>query len=664
MNQPSSEKNRLHLSFNFSRIVLAWLIFLTIAVILVVIAHVWTRPTNKPVLWAEALSVIVLSFVFLGLWGFVRWCCCWRNFRRVLLGAAIFVTLVAIFYTEEDWRGKRAWENCKRDLEAKGVVLDWEKFIPPPVPDDQNFFKASQKIAFSFVKSTNAAQADFLATQPRFQFMPNKTNTFPILDTGRTGSVAVATLTIIPPGSVAPAFTGNRLDLKLNDPAAHRVAATWLQRTLGRMVNGAAGFPFSEFQLTNLPPAQIFVQADATPALADLEKIIPAAAATNIGRVRIEATLDRTKFRVALTDVHITAAADYLKWSDQNAPDFAEIREALKRPYARIDCDYSQPYAIAIPNFVTMRSLAQTLVMRAQCYLLLGQPEKALDELTLMNDSRRILQSAPSGKPMTLVASMINVAITGLYVDTIAYGLHLHAWREPQLAALQAQLKPINLPSLVAESFREEPVYSSRTLETITPAALAEMLSHRTPISLWQKLSDPNYALVKFLPRGWVYQNMTYAITVGQKWNAGFDLANDLILPKKSDQSMNAIIADLDHWSPWNIWSRIAIPNFTKAIQTTAKNQTLVVEGQIACALERHRLAHGGYPETLDALTPQFMDKIPNDIIGGEPMHYRRTNDGNFLLYSIGWNETDDGGTPGTLNDAKKGDWVWQYPTK
>jgi hypothetical protein len=51
-----------------------------------------------------------------------------------------------------------------------------------------------------------------------------------------------------------------------------------------------------------------------------------------------------------------------------------------------------------------------------------------------------------------------------------------------------------------------------------------------------------------------------------------------------------------------------------------------------------------GCPETLDALAPQFIEKIPHDIIGGQPLHYRRTNDAEFLLYSIGWNETDDGG--------------------
>ena len=62
--------------------------------------------------------------------------------RRVLITLAVLATLVAVFYTEEDWRGKRAWENYKHEWEAKGEKFDWQSFVPPSVPDDQNFFTA------------------------------------------------------------------------------------------------------------------------------------------------------------------------------------------------------------------------------------------------------------------------------------------------------------------------------------------------------------------------------------------------------------------------------------------------------------------------------------------------------------------------------------------
>ena len=87
---------------------------------------------------------------------------------------------------------------------------------------------------------------------------------------------------------------------------------------------------------------------------------------------------------------------------------------------------------------------------------------------------------------------------------------------------------------------------------------------------------------------------------------------------------------------------------------------------RVACALERYRLAHGEYPETLDALSPQFIEKLPHDIINGQPLHYRRTDNGKFVLYSVGWNEKDDGGVVvirkgGSSVDPEQGDWVWKY---
>lgn len=62
-------------------------------------------------------------------------------------------------------------------------------------------------------------------------------------------------------------------------------------------------------------------------------------------------------------------------------------------------------------------------------------------------------------------------------------------------------------------------------------------------------------------------------------------------------------------------------------------------------------------------LVPQFIEKLPPDVIGGQPLHYRRTEDGKFLLYSVGWNEIDDGGKAASKKDGpgdfQGQDWVW-----
>ena len=65
-----------------------------------------------------------------------------KMMRRLLIGLAAFVTLIALVYAEENWRGKRAWEQCKRRMAAMGEVCDFSAFIPAPVPDEQNIYKA------------------------------------------------------------------------------------------------------------------------------------------------------------------------------------------------------------------------------------------------------------------------------------------------------------------------------------------------------------------------------------------------------------------------------------------------------------------------------------------------------------------------------------------
>jgi hypothetical protein len=467
----------------------------------------------------------------------------WRIPRRILITLAILATLIAIFYTEEDWRGKRAWEQCKRELEAKGAVLDWDKYIPPPVPDDQNFFKAP-KMAEWFM--------------------------------GRN--------------------TTNDLYLRMNDK---KFAA----------INGS------------------------------------------IGGGNLITT--------------VASAKEYLAWSDQFEPDFDLMREALKRPYTWMDGDYSRPYEIPIPNFKTMRVVAQTLAQRTHCYWMLGQPEKALRELTLLNDSRRITEGAPTCKPMTLVAAMINVAITGLYVNTIADGLQKNAWREPQLVVLQKQLAEINLAPFVAQAFEAEPAGLCRTLETASLGKIMSVTSGSgSSRSTWQKFKDLRLYKYDLVPRGWVYQNMALTARLDHPRVGGFDLANNLIQPGKfKDLARQMDAAFSGNANPYNFLAAIGNPNIIKATQTLAHNQTLVNEAQIACALERCRLVYGGYPPTLDALVPQFIEKLPHDIIGGQPLHYRRTDDGKFLLYSVGWNETDDGGQDVSATsplDFTQGDWVWK----
>jgi len=102
-----------------------------------------------------------------------------------------------------------------------------------------------------------------------------------------------------------------------------------------------------------------------------------------------------------------------------------------------------------------------------------------------------------------------------------------------------------------------------------------------------------------------------------------------------------------------------------KAVIRTAYTQGLIDMAQVAIALERYFQKEKTYPQRLEALVPQYLPKLPHDLITGKPLHYRRLAPDRYLLYSVGWNLRDDGGKPSPgqmVSSLVVGDWVWKCP--
>ncbi len=172
-------------------------------------------------------------------------------------------------------------------------------------------------------------------------------------------------------------------------------------------------------------------------------------------------------------------------------------------------------------------------------------------------------------------------------------------------------------------------------------------------------------------PTGWYDQNKVSLAEVFQTnlfalADPGKHLISQMV-------ATNALIDRDSEWrlrnvTPQNALLFMLLPYVNQTSQRFAQAQNAVDMAMLACALERYRLARGKFPATPDALTPEFLENIPPDVVNGEPLHYQSTSNGSFKLYSIGWNGNDDGGVIGINQfgryNPKSGDWVWQYPAK
>lgn len=87
-------------------------------------------------------------------------------------------------------------------------------------------------------------------------------------------------------------------------------------------------------------------------------------------------------------------------------------------------------------------------------------------------------------------------------------------------------------------------------------------------------------------------------------------------------------------------------PAMASVDATLTRHEAVFDLTRVAVALAAFRATDGdaAYPARLDELVPRFLDRLPKDPFTGNPFVYERRGAG-YLLYSLGPNGRDDGGT-------------------
>ncbi len=533
---------------------------------------------GRDIVLTALLGSVVLPVVVAALFLFIRWLWSWKNFLRFLFVVLCLITIVALFYAEENWRGKYAWQTYRAQLETKGEKLDLAALAPAPVPDDRNFALAPLlRPATDFSQGTNGV-------------VWHDTNGL-----ARLESISAQLL----PGR----FT--------ND---HLVLGSLEKGTFADLPACAAFYRSN----TNYPQAA----ADATPA----ETILVA-----LGRF---------------------------------APEFQQSREAAD---ARPDCrfpthyDMEPPWSILLPHLARMKALTTFTHVRALAELEAGRPAEAFDDLKLglrFSDSLK-------GEPL-LISHLVRVATLTINLQTLREGLLRHAWTDRQLAELATHLAS---EDLLAEY--ELAMRGKRALGTGGLEFLSRQGFRTNPFDYLGSDDESSCTPCcgNAFPSGWFDQNMLTIARAFEDFTLPVvDARNHRVFPDVGEKGIRAV--SQMRTGPYTIVAKILLPALGKAVPRSARMQTYVDEGHVASALERFRLANGKLPNALPTLTPALLTKVPTDVIDGKPLRYRLRGEGGYIIYSLGWDQTDDGGQlawteheKGKPNvDVIKGDWVWLMP--
>lgn len=542
--------------------------------------------------------LIAVAFV-LAFYGIARWFFCWRNLKRFLFGLACFATLVALFYVEEDWRGKHDWKKFQREWAAKGENFDWQSVVPPAVPDDENF--ALTPVVAScyetyFDKSGHAVQ-------------PRNTN---VVD--RLSLISWREDSYENKRPKIPESDGWRAATKMDLKARQDYFRT--------------------------PPPTNSIQTNCYPVAPQPQM----------------------------------PAADVLLALSKYDSTIEEIRQASRLPYSRFPLTYDEEdkFAILLPHLAALKTCEQTVSLRAVAELQMGRTEPACEDARLGLYLANALRSEPF-----IISQLVGKAMLEIALQPVWEGLAGHRWSESQLIALDAELMKFDLLADCHEAMRAEIVSSAEEANYLR--------RHRDYVVQFAQnnfrytvASRYKFSIYRHIPGGWFYQS---ALRNGRSLVQYFPAVNreartispELIRRADTSSVKAGYFDPLETLREMFNAKELFMGNFLEKI---AVGQSSVDLARTAIALERYRLAHGEYPESLDALAPQFIAQVPHDVIGGGPLKYRREQDGQFVLYSIGWNETDDGGVvvmgkgkdPGDKSnlsvEINKGDWVWRYPAR
>ncbi len=345
----------------------------------------------------------------------------------------------------------------------------------------------------------------------------------------------------------------------------------------------------------------------------------------------------------------------------------APLRAASDRPYARypVVYDLDNPWGILLPHLGNIKRIVQRLQLRTCAELAAGRTDDAFADVKLM----LYLTDSMKDEPF-VISYLVRIACLQLAIQPVWEGLAEHAWSDAQLQELQASFQQYDFFTPLERSLASE-----RAAGILTADLLA-----RGKYNLNILTTDPTQTgsaaanlFGRIVPRGWYYQEqLNYCRLFQLQLNGAFDPDKKQVFPKQIEFNTNALEQAFAGRNPvtticirHQLLAAIMLPTLHKIPMRAATAQTAVDETTIACALERYRLANGQFPENLDALVPKFISALPHDVISGGPYKYHLTGNGRFVLYSVGWNEADDGGVPGnTLFDDKEGDWVWQYPAR
>ena len=346
---------------------------------------------------------------------------------------------------------------------------------------------------------------------------------------------------------------------------------------------------------------------------------------------------------------------DVLRALGRYAPQFQEWSEWKTRTKCRFDLDFKEGAGTPLPHLGIFQNAVTLFSMRLRAHLALGDSAEAYSDFVEGFQAYRALTEEPA-----IITGLVRVSVLAILVAGIGEGLADHAWAESEIHKLDADLATVRVWEDYRLSMMSERGEANWLHETIIAASGRDRARFFLFGGLYSSPSPVDAALMACIPQRVFRDNQLRANQYFDEMLGAVNVEATRFDPDRPTPSSPENVSGFDRY--YLYFFAASVSGYDFIARKFALSQTKLDQIHLAIAIERIRIKRGKIPETLTDLVPDFIAEVPQDIYTRQPMIYRRKETGGFLLYSVGPDRRDDGGTiDPNKSEVKQPDWVWPY---
>jgi hypothetical protein len=363
------------------------------------------------------------------------------------------------------------------------------------------------------------------------------------------------------------------------------------------------------------------------------------------------------------------AAARLLSLLDEFEGELTSLRSALLGAPSSVLREGEKLHSCNFGPVGSSLAFSRAANLRALCLVEIGLAEEALVEIEDLLRLHRHLRHEG-----LLIHELMAGALITQPLRSLHRGLDRSAWKPKQLEALNRQLEEA-LPNrgefdrLLQREFCFQEAFFSEHLARRGQRSIYGMFSGDLPESILRPDWIPEWAEKAFkaidsliwqsLPNG-AFRLPTIEM---HRWAFGSLLSPEIALADRVGDEAQLPSVDEAAWfrNPAAEFVFQSASTFKNVLRRQEETRILLEMALVAVAAEQHRLSTGRHPANWDEIVPRWLAAIPVDPWTGGPLRYVLDEEGRPVIYSVGGNGTDEGGTPGESWDED--DFVWRYST-